>query len=398
MPEEMVERIKALIEDHMDMFEDMDMEEGMIRAFLKGFSEGIRKGIHEGYRDAYHLDEGAEDDFETYDEMTKAADTRPDGRNDKDDRNGKEDPKREEDENRRKEKREKDEECGKDNEVYKERNSWKPKALLQPLEVIEETFTSEGFHLAFEMTDLRDLISFEIGIRAYYDEDGSVVPQAGGIEINIAGYPYKARDTQVALIAEGSSYYNEKYNVWIHEDDDDVYILEEEIEEDEEEDPEEDEDSRIDPGSLIGHIIPVFIDNDGEVFEPLWQDYHRSIREDENLWGYSYSEYHLGAFSFTRDQVPSVDNEEDDPEEDEDEGEDPEEDEEEEDPEEDEDESREENDDTIGLINSSGDDSASKDAGSVLSSTLAWAVGIGTILAVLAGVLVLGILLYARKR
>ncbi len=391
MPEEIRERIKALIEEHLDMYQNTDSADpSRIRSFVKGFIAGIHDGIHDGYRDAYLIDGHPEENIFYEDDMTRAYGNENDEGSEKDERNRKEDPDRDRDEDEK-------EEDGRRRKDDDSRNKpvWCNRPLLNPLEVIDETFTSEGFHLAYQMTDLKELITFQMGIRAYYAEDGSVIPQAGGIRINIAGYPYKARDTQVALIAEGSSHYNERYPVaWIQEDEEsetDVYML------DEEEDDEEEEGTDIDPRSLIRHIIPVFVNNEGEVYQPLWQDYHKRIVEEENLWGYLYSEYHLGAFSFTRDQVPPVDKdvEEENPEEEEEYPEY----EEEEDPEEIEEEegTEESTDDTIGLVTPS-DDTTSKDAGAALTSTWVLAAGIGAVVAVLGTVALIGILVFAGKR
>ncbi len=255
----------------------------------------------------------------------------------------------------------------------------RPKAYLKPLKVIQENFTSDGFHIAFGMEDLRGIINFRIGIRAYYGEDGLVIPQAGGIRINIEGYPYRARGTQVALIAEGSSHFQKRNFRGILEENDDVAVIQTNSDVSE---TEVQNNTRFDPHTLIRHIIPVFVDNDGSVIHPLWQDYHKRIVEDQNLWGYSYTEYHLGGFSFTRDQIPSMVKDEEDLEEEEDDVTD----------------EREDNDDTISIMPTSNEETKTKDTGSILSSSWVWAAGIGSVLAALGAVAMISIVVLSRKR
>ncbi len=366
MPDEILERVKALIQEQMDKITDRDAgDENVLRSFVKGFIEGLRTGIHDGYRDAYGVENDVDDDVNV--ERTFYNDTveRPS--------NTEKDP------NRIKED-EKDKGSDKDPEMLPEETPVRrPKAYLKPLKVIQENFTSDGFHIAFGIEDIHGTINFRIGIRAYYGEDGSVIPQAGGIKINIDGYPYRARDTQVALIAEGSSHFQKRnYRGILEENDnDDVIQTTSDVTETEVQD-----NSRFDPHTLIRHIIPVFVDNEGEVYQPLWQDYHKRIVEDQNLWGYSYTEYHLGGFSFTRDQVPPMVKDEEDPEEEDGEVS----------------EEIDDNDDMINIMPTSNEETSTKDAGSILSSTWVWAAGIGSVLVALGAVAMICILVLTRKR
>jgi hypothetical protein len=244
------------------------------------------------------------------------------------------------------------------------------------------------------MTDIKGIVTFRIGIRAYYDDDGSVIPRAGGIRINISGYPYTTDDTLVALIAEGSASFDERYgNRMVDECEDEELIIADSTLLEEDEVNREEENPEFDPHSLIGHIVPVFIDEDGDVIEPVWQDYHKKISEDMSLRGYSYLEFHLGGFSFTRDQVHPVDIDAD--------LEEKESMEEEPDPgEAGENETGEtEKEDALDIMPSASEEtSAFRYAGSLLADTWFMAAGIGLILASLASLALIGMVVYHKRK